>query len=606
MYYVTNADYAMILGSNTGWCTAANKGYAQSYTLKGGLYITYLNGKPFIQGHFEDENWAFLAVNDLAPIATDPDVIRMMETIQHPIMATFKKICDGNFCNMVRDMRQDYFETQKEEILKYAENSESPMVIARVISRMWWEEGWQVLLDSPPYFLSALRNARPEILKKLKESDLREDIKDLCAEKKELELSFYFGDEDQIAQYVRNVLGGKRGIAFSPSTQALKEDIDAEGVRYINSLNDDKDIDIDEIGCIGMDTVFAYWKRFLNKIWLDYDSTLRANYPEYKERINILKNYKRSIFNLEVGEEVEPGPDCPIKFSTGTIIKIEGNSVEIKTKKGDLHTFIQNEANGIFQLAKNGQKKAAYSPLVPKNEDEAITFKVGMMVVPGPSNNSASHSSDYHGDYGEVIEIDEGDRRLTIEWEDGHKNDWWYPDNGLFIPAVLSTDERAFCNWKKAKDPEQFKVGDIVTLSDSKDSNFLAMSPGIIREMDQDYANVRVAGGATEWFLVEYLVLLEEKEKIWKVVEPYPEELTVGMKVIRGPNWTYSNQETMGMSVTEVAKLTDQDKCNGWVIGTVIRAASENKWIRVQWPKYSDGYKYADNDWQVIQVESGY
>ena len=609
MWYVTNADYAMILGSNTHWCTAANKGYAQSYTLKGGLYITYLNGKPFIQGHFEDGNWAFLATNDLAPIATDPDVIRMLDTIKHPIISTFKKICNGNFCARIRSMNTTQIVEQSDELLAYAKMADDPTVTAATVGQVWWPEGWEALLDAPPYLLSALEKASADVVKKLKDSDLREDLADFCMKNKRTELALFFGDDSLVAEYVKKVLTGDSSVRPTHfSNSILQDQVDAEGVKFVESLTNGDSVSINYIDYIGNDTIFTYWKKFMHKIWPEFDMALRnGSYPEYVKRADLLKTFKKSIFNLQEGESVIPGPDCPVSFTKGAITRIgENDTIEVSISKDTLHTFIQDDAKGIYQLARSGEKAVLYSALIPEDPDEWSTFKVGDVVVPGSTNNSPDAGEEYHGDWGEVIEVVEGEKHLRIKWDDDQIDSWWYPDPELFLLAVPSDHPRALCNWRKsAKEATEFKEGDIVILKDIGAYGAYSSFPSIIIGVrnDTDFRLQNMAG-EMDWFDVDGLILMEQKPKVWKYVSPLPEFLAEGDMVVRGPDWRFANQDTKDMTREEIAEAP---KVEGSVIGEVINAQTHSEdWNKVRWPSNTNSYQYHSRGRHILPVVLGY
>ena len=127
MWYVTNPEYAMILGSNTGWCTA-NKHHADSYTLRDGLYTIYKEGKPFLQGHVYFNRGSseieFLDVKDNPPSILSSDVIRALETIDHPIMLMFKERCASKLEYTLRQMNSEEVETHAKKIIEFANKNE--------------------------------------------------------------------------------------------------------------------------------------------------------------------------------------------------------------------------------------------------------------------------------------------------------------------------------------------------------------------------------------------------------------------------------------------------------------------------------------------------
>jgi hypothetical protein len=103
--------------------------------------------------------------------------------------------------------------------------------------------------------------------------------------------------------------------------------------------------------------------------------------------------------------------------------------------------------------------------------------------------------------------------------------------------------------------------------------------------------------GHTSWISVGAdMKLFKQKPVQWHVARNQPEELTVGMFVHRGPDWSYEDQD-----IYEMPKAPDPTKVI--VPGEVIGPREDGDWYAIKWPNNEDNYKYnAENkDVEVIE-----
>lgn len=610
MWYITNFEYAMILGSNTHWCTASSRDYAIKYTTQGGgLYIIYLNGKPYCQGHFDVGDWEFLDVNDKCPNLLDSEVQRMFTAIQHPIMAIFKKICDGKFAGWIDNFSNEELEEKKTQLITYAEDSQNILTVGPIVKKIWWPEGWELLLDSPNFLLKALDGLSSDLKRRLRDSDLTEEVADICMKKGRGEWALFFGGPTQIQKYVASVFNGDdatSGNVFRSLSAETKEEIEKEGIRYVSEMTSPISLNtantLDNLQYLGKKVLLAYWSKFLNRKWDIYHRLLQA-FPEYGDRVNQLARVRRKIEGLSEGDMVEPGPDCPSKFAKGQIVSIDGISVVVKLKEGNLQTFVQNDERGIYQLQKVGNEELKYFPIVIIDKTEETGMKAGMRVIPGRENNKPGDGY-YHGDYGDIIRIVENS--CQVKWEDGTEANYYWPDPDWLIPAVASSDPRALCNWEKEKSEgsEALKIGDLVMARVTSVYSELGECSGIILSINYGEAEVRSKDGGLTTMHVQDLLKITQKEKTWYVASPQPEILVKDTWVTRGPDWHWGDQDTLHMTREEIDEYKNLH--NEMILGRVL-VPQTGEWVSVKWPDSNqNSYKFTEENRDILAVEQKY
>ena len=589
MYYVTNADYAMILGSNTGWCTAANENYASQYSLKGGLYITYYNGKPFLQGHSAASDTDLLDVKDQQPDLLDPTMLLWFKTVQHPIMAVFRRLCDSRFEQFLNHrIRPAAAKTKnKQAIIDYAMESDNLGVVLAIASAgIWWPEGWELLMDSPNYLKSALEHCGTPIIKKLKKESFAKDMAQMCIDANMISQALILAPgEELIDDIVKSIITGK-ATHFNKDGLDKKtiEAIDETGVKAINELKSGISDD-GNITTLGPKSTFAYWKKFINKYWLGGEHILSAN-SEYVKRCNDLKAIKR-LLKIEVGKEVVPGPDCKTSFSKGTVASINGEKITVTTKEGDKQ-FIQDNDHGIYELQAVGTGMKYVLSVEPKK-----SFKKGDVVLPG-SNFIGREGI---GDFGTIVQVT-GGTRCKIEWEEGRTDEFYLPDSSYALPAVDYKSPHAVTNYEAADKPspwKDYKHGEIVKIK----TGF-----GVIGSVDPSDRSVLVrpldpkSGDSTRWYYPGNeeeqkqfpIFKIKRRPETWHIAPVQPDTLEVGMWVHRGPDWRQHDWGNQDIQDMPNAPDPTKEIVPGQVLGT-----GEDGWWNVRWPKNENCYLYSEN-----------
>ena len=537
MWYVTNSEYAMILGSGTHWCTA-NTDYSETYVVRGGLYTIYMNGKPFLQGHawFNGSNGevAFLNVDDNNPDFLDPDVMRAFEVIQHPIMAIFKRKCDVYFKNLVESMSVSEFKEKKNEIINYAQNSNTVSLIGPIVRRMWWEDGWEMLIDSPTFLIEALENLSEELKAKLRKTPLASDIASICLANKETRLAIELGDDTFLKEYVKKAFQLKVSpISSGDFSVEQRAKIAEEGVRQVNELTSPLSASdtLSDLNYFGLETVLAYWKKFINRKWDNFDRYLKNKSEEYVKRIELLQPILKSLKNLKKGDTVSPGPDCPSEFKSGIVTNIGGITIEIKDKEGKLSTFIQDNDRGVYQLML--LESTVYSPMV----DYPSTLEIGQIVVNG-------YVGGHEGEEGEIIRYDEKEDSYLIQWNGGDQE--WQPYHGQgagMAPAVPSTNPRAFVNWEP--DDSEIEVGDLITAKEgmgTDDAKSLRMTAQEVLGVKGDIVFFKWGRGRNA-VKKSLITKVRQKKMGLKDLNPQPVTLEDGARVRINPDhWPYGDQ----------------------------------------------------------------
>jgi len=405
MWAVTNAKYARFLSSNTSWCTA-QPDYSTRYCKNGALYPIYYLGKPFAQGYEKHQGGEteFLDAKDNAINFLDPIVLQMFDTIASPQMMTFvraklnKELAD----NIASDVKDN-----EESLAKFRDliiKSDAIMgVVGYVISGApLWEEGWELLLDYPQLLLRAARELGPTRLIGIKD-DYPELAQDIAQE-----LVASDSDDVNISGIVMTLMGDKYGLKLVPGLvdDAIRRGNKLPDTIIFNSTFLEEAVkiimqkikDMTEEGKGEMqdflhynkseellnDCIFAYWKRFVNRIWSGMH-TILENYPEYKERNEIVGKLPK---NLRVGATVTVGPDYhgPIpKGTVGVISEIDDdNKIKVTSDNKELENteFTYNWGSGIFQLepVKVKNKEGEWRVLDPLPDE----LRVGQRVIIGP------------------------------------------------------------------------------------------------------------------------------------------------------------------------------------------------------------------------------
>lgn len=141
-WQVTNPRYAMILGSNTGWCTA-HQNHAESYCQKGPLFPIYFEDKPYAQGHVNGEGFVILDKEDDQISVNDPHLMDLLR-IDIPPMKMFQNyIANKINLNSITDQNQAIV---RELILE----TSSIVLLQKYLRRFFWEDGWELLMDLNP------------------------------------------------------------------------------------------------------------------------------------------------------------------------------------------------------------------------------------------------------------------------------------------------------------------------------------------------------------------------------------------------------------------------------------------------------------------------
>ena len=559
MWYVTNPEYAVILSSNTGWCTA-HLNHAQTYTLRGGLYTIYLNGKPFLQGHtyFTGDGGGevqFLDVKDESPDILNPDLIRAFEIIQHPVMDILKRKCDRDFGAQLYNMTQEAREEKRGEIFAYVDMTRHISLVLDVVRYLWWEDGWEVLLDSPTYLMNALESVSTEVREKLRNSSFASDIADICTDKGNLKLALMYGGDRTLVSYVHKIFDEREGMAeveiFSTSNFNDEQNklIEEEATKQVASLTSElKASKIQRLNYLGFNTVVAYWKKFVNQYWNQFDRFLADSSSEYVERVNIVKPLTGRI-KLKVDDLVGPGPDCTISFKQGVVTEVEQEerpkgtvskimyNVEFKdSKSGAIHRIVQDLSRGVFPLI----RVTLEGELVPMIFF-STTLEAGQKVVPGYNSSRAE------GSVGEVVEVDADSSEYKVEWDNGDTQWYNYKGQGAEIaPAVPSSDPQAVTNWETDKDDPELKVGDYVMIDPAivRRRSQLHISAGKVEMVDKDGTIDVRTGRTVHNYSREQLLKMKAKPTKGTPLAPQPVALTAGMRVIPNPrDWPYGTQQ---------------------------------------------------------------
>ena len=594
MWYVTNYKYAMILGSNTHWCTAANENYASQYSLMGGLYITYYNGKPFLQGHSSAGQTDLLDVSDHAPNLLLPEMAKWFETVEHPIMTIFKRLCESRFYNFLSTLDAKEKTKDKQAICNYALATDNLATVLAVIkAEIWWPEGWELLIDSPNYLKEALNQyTAKDICKKLKKQDFASDIARVCLDHNLIEYAVMLDNSHELlGDMAKSILSGKTDRVGSLDKET-QDALDEVGVKQIKEKGKKAPLARGEEGnvrLLGSKSIMQYWRQFVNQEWPEMADVIGAE-PDYKKRCEVLAPVKR-LLRVKVGDTVAPGPDCPERFTKGMVKEVNPDLEEvIVTIDGVDKKFTQKE-RGWYELQRSPTSEVKYSiKLTPDPTNGSQEFKVGDVVIPARFRQG----SDDVGEYGTITRVTEGNN-CTIEWEGGMTDHLYLPDASYAIPAVSEKSPEALCNHQKKEKRNAW--------ADYKKDEFVWTPQGVgyVHSIDPGDNSVLVrwvdgdSAGETRWYYPDSadeegghypIRKLERKPESWHVVSPQPETLEVGMWVHRGPDWEYGDQDIRGM-----VKHPDPSKII--VPGEVDRIVGEG-WFSVQWPNNGDHYQYTE------------
>ena len=599
MWYVTNYKYAMILGSGTHWCTAANEGYASSYSLQGGLYITYYNGKPFLQGHSYGGSIDLLNVDDHQPNFFSPEMVLWLKTVEHPIIGVFRRLCDSRLSNVLEDLDKKELKANEQAIKEYALDSDNLATVKDVIrAKIWWPEGWELLIDSPNYLVNALQAYNPkEICKKLKKQPFATDIAKVCLENNLLHYALMLNLDNGPELLAEMVLSNKLQ-SIEQLDKATSAEVDEEGVRQIEKMQNNYALLENEgnVALLGPKSVFEYWQRFVNQEWPEMESVIGDN-PKYKKRCDLLSSIRRSLRKLKVGDSVVPGPDCEEVFKQGVVKEINDGIVTVIIK-GEDKKFTQKRTRFDLQKAETGKVHYVVS-IEPMPPD--YRFKNGDKVIPGGYFTGVEDI----GEYGTITDGAEGANQgralLTIEWEEGRVDRLHLPD--LYYARALAVDQRdakAVTNYKAKETASKF--------ADFKQDEYVWTESGIgiIQQIDPDDQTfyVRYIDGPMiddgSWYPDKEIKKLERKPTTWHVVSPQPDELMDGMWVKRGPDWDWSDQDTRGMAEPEEV-VPGQVQLEGEYKAGMLPVG----WYRVKWPKYENNYKYL-KDFRGLEVIEKY
>ncbi len=424
MWKVTNSKYARFLSSNTSWCTA-QPNYSKSYCTSGTLYPIYYLGKPFAQGHINEEQGAleFLNSEDEPIDILNDTTIAMLKTIDNPIMETLKrKIFSTSYLNRLLDEQESNEGRIDPKFIELVRSSNSLHAIAMVCRYTWWEEGWDLLLDHPDLFINTVKNVKKGVL-----DDHPEIAEEVLSTFDEDNLTYR-----DIATFIR--LGRADRLVDLLMKGAISDTFDlfehlnsetAEELRkaLVNKVNNTptKDAALEEvIGRTGDVTCQdAYWKKFIKKpvdfgvmrLWrrLDRSAAYRTVAEEYRKFPKV----------LEEGQTVRPGPDWKgaETETTGKVVGRDGNSYTIKWEDDTESQYVYDKGESSYPIIPTSD---IIKPATNKSDTATYPF-IGARV-------RAIHDENWHfgnqdgGGLGTIRSIISapGERwDVSVEWDNG-------------------------------------------------------------------------------------------------------------------------------------------------------------------------------------------
>ena len=437
MWEVTNSKYARFLSSNTSWCTA-QPGHSKSYCTSGALYPIYYLGKPFAQGHMNNEtsNMEFLDKDDDQIDVLDDLTVQMIETIQNPIMDNFKRKV-YSVTSVRSRLQEDYSQTGKVDpkFRSMALASGNLGVIAEVCRYEWWDEGWDILLDHPELFALTIDHVKPGVL-----ADHPEISDEMLSQYTPDNLSGHnisvflrFGRVDLLLDLL--LKGGMSEASNILSNYIPYEFVDmfkSEVTKKVEALEEPSREYRNTITRIGnSDIMYAYWKKFIQKPVPDWRQ-LRV-FPDYAK---ITREFSAFPHLLKEGDAVKSGPDNKNKESkTGEVISVEtrhflDRSTEtdytVKWEDGSEETLVYAPGEDTYEIVPMTAKP---QPYVKVKVDENGRLPEGTRVMaihdsgwrwggqdeldgePGPGTIVKVHDAGATG-YDYEIKWDNGDRFL--------------------------------------------------------------------------------------------------------------------------------------------------------------------------------------------------
>lgn len=282
IWKVSNPEYAMILGTGTGWCTA-NRNHAVSYCRDAPLYPIYKNDKPFAQGYVGTSSIVLMDAKDHSFESLSPDLRDLLEASEAGGFPEFKYMVHGVLSRLKTITKKD-----SEFFKKLIIDNDHYGVLQVYLSKLYWPEGWEMLLDTGSKdmvsnVLSTISSANGFF-----SSPYVEEVLDLGLVDGDslVKLLPYFAKNGKFKEFFLKV---QTPVAYEALGAAVKKAL----VKWISSVIETSDkgdaIKIRILSkIIGADddliqnVIIPFWKKFgESKPWPDFEYYLDKSCPEY-------------------------------------------------------------------------------------------------------------------------------------------------------------------------------------------------------------------------------------------------------------------------------------------------------------------------------------
>ena len=460
MWEVTNSKYARFLSSNTSWCTA-QPGHSKSYCTSGTLYPIYYLGKPFAQGHMNNEtsNMEFLDKDDDQIDVLEDTTLKMIETIQNPIMENFKRKVYS--VNSIRSrLQEDYSQTGKVDpkFRSMALASGNLGVIAEVCRYEWWDEGWDILLDHPELLSYTMDHVQPGVLDNHPEIT-DEMLSGITAETlagHDIPMFFRLGRVDRLIDlFLKGGMETNTNIVSNYIPYDSIELMKANMIERINAMPEDGYAAyFNTIGRLGNSEIMhEFWKKFIQRPVPQWRQL--KIFPDYAK---VVKRFSSFPDTLRIGDKVESGPDYEGEGEegrTGEVTAIDNTNYTVQWDDGSSDSAAFNPKGDEYEIIPIAEKLKGEE--VARDDNGLLPVGTRVKAIHDENWHYQDQDQGFDGTITEVLRYGEGEDTewdYTVKWDNGQS--YWYKDENV---GPVATGKANMTELQKLKVGDRIKKG---------------------------------------------------------------------------------------------------------------------------------------------------